>query len=47
MAYGADVADIITLNLGAGAFSTMVKLSLCLALIFTFPIQLFPATVHQ
>jgi proton-coupled amino acid transporter len=45
LAFGDHALAPITLNLGGSGFSTFVKLALCLALYFTYPIMMFP--VHS
>eukprot|EP00937_MAST-01D_sp_MAST-1D-sp2_P000349 g349.t1 len=42
LAYGSDTAQVITLNMPPGVFSTLVRLCLCMGLYFTFPIMMFP-----
>ena len=42
MAFGENTQDIITLNLPPNWTSTVVKISLCIGLFFTFPIMLIP-----
>jgi len=41
-AYGNHTEDIITLNLPNGAAAIVVKVSLCLGLLFTFPVMMVP-----
>lgn len=45
MAYGDRTMDIITLNLPHDWTATVVKIGLCLALMFTFPIMVHP--IHE
>ncbi|GBG31704.1 Amino acid transporter AVT3B [Hondaea fermentalgiana] len=42
IAYGAATKEIITLNLGAGVPTKVVKLALSTGLFFTFPLMMFP-----
>eukprot|EP00418_Pyrodinium_bahamense_P046225 CAMPEP_0179209688 /NCGR_PEP_ID=MMETSP0796-20121207/104579_1 /TAXON_ID=73915 /ORGANISM="Pyrodinium bahamense, Strain pbaha01" /LENGTH=313 /DNA_ID=CAMNT_0020914647 /DNA_START=336 /DNA_END=1277 /DNA_ORIENTATION=- len=42
MAFKSHVADVITTNMPKLAMTNMMKVSLCLALLFTYPIMLFP-----
>ncbi|KAM0941479.1 putative amino acid transporter, transmembrane domain-containing protein [Dioscorea sansibarensis] len=42
LAYGEDTKDIITLNLPQNWSSAAVKVGLCVALVFTFPIMMHP-----
>lgn len=42
LAYGDDTLDIITLNLSDNWLTTAVKLGLCIALAFTFPMMMHP-----
>ncbi|KAJ0987152.1 hypothetical protein J5N97_005508 [Dioscorea zingiberensis] len=42
LAYGEDTKDIITLNLPKNWSAVAVKVGLCVALIFTFPIMMHP-----
>ncbi|KAH7689477.1 solute carrier family 36 (proton-coupled amino acid transporter) protein [Dioscorea alata] len=42
LAYGDDTKDIITLNLPQNWSSVAVKVGLCVALLFTFPIMMHP-----
>lgn len=43
LAFGDATQDVITLNIeGHGSLATTVKLLLCLALFFTYPVMLFP-----
>eukprot|EP00049_Salpingoeca_infusionum_P013451 m.251396 g.251396 ORF g.251396 m.251396 type:complete len:179 (-) comp15449_c1_seq7:1685-2221(-) len=41
---GVDTEKIITSNLPPGIFPTIIKLSLCASLFFTFPVMLFPVS---
>ncbi len=42
IAFGPATQDLITLNLPNNGLTMLVKLFLCIALLFTYPIQLFP-----
>jgi len=47
LSFGPETMDIITLNLpheGGIDFAVVVKLCLCIALFFTYPVMLFPVT---
>ena len=44
LAFQEDTKGIVTLNLPDGAMTTCVKLLLCVGLLFTFPIMLFPVS---
>lgn len=41
--FGQYTRDVITLNLPHNELTTFLKLSYCFGLLFTYPIQLFPA----
>ena len=40
--YGDGIDQIVTENLTSGALSVLVKLLLCVAILFTYPLQLVP-----
>jgi len=42
LAYGSDVKEMITLNLGGGWPPRLVKVALCVVLFFTYPLMMFP-----
>eukprot|EP00980_Cylindrotheca_fusiformis_P010542 scaffold2334_cov118-Cylindrotheca_fusiformis.AAC.14 len=42
-AFGDDVSTVLTTSLPDGALATMVQLAYSIAVIFTFPLQIFPA----
>ena len=42
--YGSDTPQIVTENLPPGPLVTVVKVLLCLAVLLTYPLQLFPIT---
>eukprot|EP01104_Vermistella_antarctica_P017178 TRINITY_DN6045_c0_g1_i1.p1 TRINITY_DN6045_c0_g1~~TRINITY_DN6045_c0_g1_i1.p1 ORF type:complete len:569 (-),score=101.69 TRINITY_DN6045_c0_g1_i1:137-1843(-) len=45
LAFGDNVASIITLNLPSGEFRVdLVQTAYCIAILLTYPVQLFPAT---
>lgn len=44
LTYGDDTNSVITLNLPAGPLTTVVKICLIIAIVFTYPMQLFPVT---
>lgn len=43
MAFGNDVRTVLTTSLPAGAWATTVQLAYSIAVVFTFPLQNFPA----
>ncbi|KAH7442076.1 hypothetical protein KP509_03G069200 [Ceratopteris richardii] len=45
LAFGEETLDIVTMNLEPGLKTTLVKLGLCVGLLFTFAVMMFP--VHQ
>ena len=44
LAYGKDIESAVTLNLPENSASMTVQFGYCVALLFTYPLQLFPAT---
>jgi proton-coupled amino acid transporter len=44
LAFGHDTADIITLNISEGSLQKMVKVALCIALYFTYPVMILPVS---
>ena len=43
VAFGSSVLDLLTLNLEASPLLNLVTLCVCLGIVFTYPLQLFPA----
>ncbi|CAM9498598.1 unnamed protein product, partial [Chrysoparadoxa australica] len=42
LAFGEETQDIILLNMGKSIYTTIVKLSFCVGLYFTFPVMMVP-----